>query len=500
MLDRIRRTWAPRRWWQAVMRGVAALVLALAAAAERPLDSPHLEERLQLEPCHLDGLSEQVLCGIHEALEDRAAAAGRTIPIHVAVLPALRRSAAADPLFVLAGGPGQGARGYAGLVARYFKEVRRTRAIVLADLRGTGDSHPLECPLPDDAIAALARGPHLFLGDARACLAALDADVRHYTHASALADLDEVRRRLGYAQINLWGGSWGTRAALLYALTYPDAVRTVVLDGAVPLDASFPAAVAPAAQRALDLLHDRCAADPACAAAFPHPARDLETLLARLERDAVKAALRHPRTGAAVRVPFTRDTVAEIVRVALYTPQDAARLPLAIRRALDGDFAPLAAQFAHSAGWSSTGMALGSTMAILCSEDVPVAELDGFGDHGSFVRSAYADAWRARCEGWPAGPPIAFGRDAVSTAPALILSGLHDPVAPPSSGNAMARHFPNHEHLVVPGAAHNASFTGCAPDLIAEFITRGGAGTLDAACLADTPLPPLVLDHAGGRP
>jgi len=502
-----------------------ALMLALASAAERPADAPAPDERLALEPCHLDGLAEQVLCGIHEVFEDRAAGAGRTIPIHVAVLPPLRRAAAADPLFVLAGGPGQGARGYAGVVARSFKEIRRTRAIVLVDLRGTGGSRPLECPVPDDEIAALARGPHLYLGDARGCLAAIDADVRHYTHAFALADLDDVRRRLGYGQINLWGGSWGTRAALLYALTYPDAVRAVVLDGAVPLDAAFPADVAPAAQRAMDLLHERCAADPACAAAFAHPARDLDTLLARLERAPITAALKHPRTGAAVHVTFTRDTVAEIVRVALYTPQDAARLPLVIRRALDGDFAPLAAQFAHSTSWSSGDMALGATMAILCSEDIAAATRLGPGPaprigpepasrtnsgraprpgsgrtHGTFLRSAYADAWRDRCDGWPPGPPIVIDRAATSNAPALILSGLHDPVAPPSSGEAMARHFPSHQHLVVPGAAHNASFTGCAPELIAAFLDRESAGALDATCLAAAPLPPIVLDHAGGRP
>jgi hypothetical protein len=81
--------------------------------------------------------------------------------------------------------------------------------------------------------------------------------------------------------------------------------------------------------------------DPVCAAAFPHPACDLEALLARLERAPVTAALKHPRTGADVEVTLTRNTVAEIVRVALYTPQDAARLLPVIRRALDGDFGPL---------------------------------------------------------------------------------------------------------------------------------------------------------------
>ena len=88
----------------------------------------------------------------------------------------------------------------------------------------------------------------------------------------------------------------------------------------------------------------------------------------------------------------------------------------------------------------------------------------------------------------------------MSPAPALILSGVHDPVTPPSTGDAMARHFPHHRHVVVRAAAHNASFTGCVPELIAAFLQRGTAAALDTGCLESTPLPPIVVDYAGGRP
>lgn len=87
-----------------------------------------------------------------------------------------------------------------------------------------------------------------------------------------------------------------------------------------------------------------------------------------------------------------------------------------------------------------------------------------------------------------------------SGAAALILSGETDPVTPPQRGDAMARHFPRHLHLVVPGAAHNASFTGCVPDLIAAFLDRGDATPLDTSCIAKVSLPSIVLDDAGGRP
>lgn len=109
--------------------------------------------------------------------------------------------------------------------------------------------------------------------------------------------------------------------------------------------------------------------DPVCAAAFPHPACDLEALLARLERAPVTAALKHPRTGADVEVTLTRNTVAEIVRVALYTPQDAARLLPVIRRALDGDsgrWAPPCSTRSGTAGDGAGAPSRGRAAAHAC--------------------------------------------------------------------------------------------------------------------------------------
>jgi hypothetical protein len=72
-----------------------------------------------------------------------------------------------------------------------------------------------------------------------------------------------------------------------------------------------------------------------------------------------------------------------------------------------------------------------------------------------------------------------------------------DPATPPRSGEAAARHFAGSLHVLVPGAAHNASFTGCVPELIAAFVERGSADGLDTSCAARTARPPFVTSHAG---
>jgi pimeloyl-ACP methyl ester carboxylesterase len=402
-------------------------------------------------------------------------------------------------LLVFAGGPGQGARDFADVADRYFRPIRRTRDVVLIDMRGTGASHRLTCPVPDDELAALSEPGGL---DAARCARALDADPRAYTHAESLADVDAVRARLGYDRLNLWGGSWGTRAALLYALRYGEHVRSVVLDGAVPLTMDFPRSASSDAQRALELLAGDCRAEATCAERYPDPVGILRTLASRLDQGPLTGRINHPRTGAPVDVTLSKEAVLETLRTALYVPQDAAAVFFIAHRAAEGDLRPLVAQALRTASVSVDQMAMGATMAVLCSEDLPVTQTADFAADaaGSVFGTGYADVWRARCRTWPAGPAFDADRGVSTTVPALILSGTHDPVTPPAWGEAMGRHFPHHHHLEVPAAAHNASFTGCVPDVVAAFIARGGTDDLDATCVQRAVWPRVVLGPEGPRP
>lgn len=456
--------------------------------------------RIGLTPCHIDLLAEQLLCVVHEVFTDRARRSGARLPIHVAVLPALRRRIEPDPLFLMAGGPGQGARGLAPAAARYFREVRRHRDIVLVDLRGTGASGPLQCGAAADELAFLTEGDAA--GLARQCLRDIDADPRFYTHQESLADLNEIRAGLGYGRINLWGGSWGTRAALLFALRYPEVTRTVILDGAVALTMGFPKTASADARAALDRLIARCGDDARCRTTFPDPRAEIDRFFQRFNDGKTAVAIRHPRTHAPASVTLSRGVAADIIRGALYTPRDAAAVLYLIRQAADGDLAPLIAQLVRTASVTTDDMALGATMAVLCSEDVPtVAAVDFAAEAaGSVFGTTYADVWRARCAVWRAGPALPESATIASEVPALILSGGSDPVTPPRAGELMTKHFTHHRHVVVPNAAHNASFSGCVPALIAKFLAAGHGDGLDEACTGRLEWPPFVAGTAGAHP
>src|SRR6185369_15626741 len=208
---------------------LVALLLCLAGCGEdsRPRSA------IALADCRLPKLPFAAQCGTLEVPENRDQPGGRKITLSVAVLPANTLYPRRDPLFILAGGPGQAAS-FLGPFAAALTGVRKDRDIVLVDQRGTGRSSPLKCAAfnPDHSLeAAIEFDP---LPKATACaqeLAANGVDAAQYTTAAWVADLDAVRAALGYDRINLWGGSYGTRAAQEYLRRYPQRVRSVVLDG-----------------------------------------------------------------------------------------------------------------------------------------------------------------------------------------------------------------------------------------------------------------------------
>src|SRR5690606_12536090 len=199
--------------------------------------------------------------------ENREARTGRTIPLNIVVLPAIGVNVRPDPLVFLAGGPGQAAAQMASRIRLVFGRVLRDRDIVLVDQRGTGASNPLDCPAGTSSLRELTEPDAAGLERLRRCLEGYDADVRLYTTTIAMDDLDDVRAYLGYDRVNLYGGSYGTRAALVYLKRHEPRVRSVILDGVSPTDMRVPLFAARDAQRALDKLLDACDADAACRAA-----------------------------------------------------------------------------------------------------------------------------------------------------------------------------------------------------------------------------------------
>jgi pimeloyl-ACP methyl ester carboxylesterase len=483
-----------------------------AAAPPAPAALPLHECRLE-HPLELSSVAAR--CGTLAAAEDPDRPQGAHIELAVAVVPALNRRSSAAPLFLLAGGPGQSATDLYVSFAGAFARINRDHAIVLLDQRGTGRSAPLFCAYPDDWQTPGAAAPGTPVPDVaaasaavreatRACLAKFGDRVRFYTSSVAVRDLDEVRRALGFAQIDLYAASYGTRVAELYLRRHPDAVHAVILDGVTYPEQLIGADTPLDAERALDLILARCQATPDCAAAFPETAQERLDLVRRFGPSSVPLTLSDPSSGAPLAVDFNRSLFDAALRLLSYNATEASLLPLLMHHAAQGRLAPLAAQTIMMAREVGEQLASGMQNSVICSEDVPFyapspperAKLAQ-----TYQGTLQLDALGEICKLWPRGPVDGDLHAALKSAvPTLLLSGEADPVTPPGDAERLARGLSRQRHLVLAGEGHGQLATACIPQLMAEFLNHPDPAGLDASCLAGHHAAPFFVALSGPAP
>ncbi|MBS2030331.1 MAG: alpha/beta fold hydrolase [Deltaproteobacteria bacterium] len=492
-----------------VQLGLVALgvFFLLRAIDDRPVQAAETKPTLTLAPCRLKGVNDEVKCGTLEVPEDRADPASKKIGLRVAVVPALSGNRKPDPLFILAGGPGQAAADLVDKVLPLFEKVRRTRDLVFVDQRGTGKSNGLKCEGAEDAGLAERLSIGLDKPVLHACLdryAKEGTDVRRYTTTIAMDDLDDVRRALGYDQINVWGASYGTRAALVYLRQHGDHVRAAVIDGVAPPTNSLMLTIASDGQRAFELIFDACAADATCSKTYPDLRGQFVALLAKLSAQPAHVTVAHPLTGAPTDLTITRDGFVMNLHSLLYEPEISSLLPLIIQRASHGDFGPFVAQAFGVSGGIGAGIDQGMFFSVICAEDAPMATKEArakVNTSETYFGDTYAQQLSDVCEFWPRGKVDPSYHEVVkSDRPVLLLSGELDPVTPPRRAEEAKAGLSHGTHVIVPGVGHGTTPQGCVPDLVAQFIAAGNADALDAGCVSTLGRPPFFESFAGPTP
>jgi pimeloyl-ACP methyl ester carboxylesterase len=463
---------------------------------------PRMLGRIAFQPCGLqspfsaDTLEAQ--CARFEVPEDRSRPQGRKLALNLAWLPPTQEAdAEPDPVFFLAGGPGQAAIETYPTLEPAFAEVRKHRGIVLLDQRGTGKSNVLSCDLGEDATEAAAME-----AVAARCLRTLSrkADLTRYTTTDAVADLDAVRVAIGAAQLNLVGVSYGTRVAQQYAMRHPQHTRSIVLDSVVPNTLLLGNIFARNLDDALALQFALCSKAQACRGKLGDPRVELDALLAKLRAAPLRVRYRDASSGEFREDTLKADTVAGLVRMYAYMPAAGALLPKLIHEANQGRPENLMALAQMMGGDLKDAMAMGMQLSVVCSEDGDsmVARAE---DADTVLGNSLSEGMATMCKAWPKGRvPADFHQPLATRVPALVLEGEFDPVTPPRYGEEVVKSLPNGRLLVLRGQGHNVIGAGCMPKLFTQFIEKADAKSLDAKCLDNLAYVPPFTSFNGWEP
>jgi pimeloyl-ACP methyl ester carboxylesterase len=460
-----------------------------------------------------------VRCGTITVPENRADPNGRTITVAAAVAPASGDASLADPIVFLDGGPSFGAIDPFALDAYFVDwDVVEHRDVILVDTRGTGLSEPrLGCPEFDEGTVAGAYSePYV---DSRrfeeqragvvACrdrLSDAGIDLSAYNSAESAADLEDLRRALGYDQWNLLAISADGVLGLTYMRLFPGAIRSAIIDSGQSTTWLGGYDYARGNTEVLERVFAGCAANAACDARYPDIRSVFYDVVHELEAEplifSVPEFEPEPVTFRIDGVWFYFDAMHGIFPGNREAPDTIHHLLSEIWRAGHGEAEAVMRERAGLGPITSDAagfVAEGKTMSYLCHdiigfitpEDAQQAARDIPEMAPAFLAPGYDSPFDPEsCEIWGVGvaDPVQH-EPVVSEINTLVLAGEFDagggvpPLItrqiPETLANSWYFEFPAGAHLQL--ASYNVA-SDCAREIASQFLDAPDAEP-DASCI-----------------
>jgi pimeloyl-ACP methyl ester carboxylesterase len=452
---------------------VIACAAALAAAVIGA-SAPQASAEIAFKPCPKGN---NFACGKLAVPLDPSGAVPGTITL------AIRRHRAAvgesrSAIVALAGGPGQEAIPFAEQFAELLGPIAATRDLIVFDQRGIGQSRALKC-----AALKGASGLSPSAKTIASCAAQLGPTRGFYSTADSVADIEAIRKAGGYEKLVLYGTSYGTKLAEMYAQAYPQHVEALVLDSVVPPAGPDPFEL-PTFKALPRVLRSICDGS-ACRGVTPEPVADLRRLLSRMHDRALRVRAIGPN-GRVVHALATPQTLLNVLLLGDFSGPLRAAFVTASRSAALGDLAPLGRLLETVPAEESGGEGFDEPLYFATScedEDFPwsrtatasqrIAEATAaakalgpavFAPFSAHDAISLSDV--PQCAGWPYTTPFQAQPPAQLPAiPTLILSGSEDLRTPTAGAQEVAASIPGSHLLVVPMVGHSvlgSDPSGCA--------------------------------------
>ena len=438
-------------------------------------------------------------CYTVEVPADRADPAAGYLSLPVAIARATGSNPRHRALVVPAGGPGFAGLGDIG----YFAHVlpfRETHDIITYDQRGTGRATPsLECPERDEvAVATLQAAGEP--GDERAAVAAAmracrdrlvaaGIDLDDYDSEANAADLDDLRRALGYDRWTILGISYGGRLALTTMRSFPDGIESVILDSVYDVTYGGLAQTIAAANRGIDHLAAACAADPSCASRYPDLTTTIERVRDRYNETPWEGDVVVDEGSAPQQFVITGDDIVTGIFQALYDTSLVPVLPSVIV-ALDGGHTSTIPPLVADSIPRIEGLADAMGLTVDCADNAGVAgtgaaDVALVAEPDNRMSTAITMSYAPTCLEWNVPPTSErFNDPVVSSIPALVLAGSFDPITPPAGTEAVAGRLERATFALFPANGHGVTGRGeCQTTMMRAFLADPTA-PVDTSCVA----------------
>lgn len=431
-----------------------------------------------------------ISCGFVNVTEDRDSLSEKTIELYVVRIQGIQRFLNRDPVIYLAGGPG----GSATRSTQWFIDKARfiydDRDLVLFDQRGIGGSKPrLEC---SDYRHANAELRHLDLSPEvkleRRVEALTDCkkmlvmehgiNVDAYNSKATADDVIDIASAMGYESFNLYGVSYGSLLALTVMRDHPANIRSVVLDGVLPLHVNHIHSIFANQSITLEKLFSQCDADHECSRKYPNLEQTFWKAVDRFNAEPLPLEYYDRYAEDTYEEKFDGYFVISRVVSSMRSERWIPYVPFLINEIAKGNLAvvdgwarpfytPRLEPIDNTAAWASmTCYSFGPSL----DDDILASDRE---KHKRFYNPKYPLSAPALCDRWRENPvdPIE-DEPVVSDIPTLLLSGQFDPATPPRWAGLAAETLSNSYSFVIPMTGHGVGVsTACGRTIMEKFLT-----------------------------
>jgi len=425
--------------------------------------------------------------------------AGKTIEVEVYRFRGAGSAAQArPPVFVLPGGPGFPGLGVSLARRGYYEDAIQPWTgitdLVVVGQRGIGTSKPnTACgflsPLPiDRAVSAEERAASLrkASGQCKAKWEGDGYDLSAFNVIEAAADVDDVRRALGYDRIIVWGGSFGSHWGMAVMRFHPEIVARAILTGMEGPDHTYdmPSGVL----NSLSRLAAAAEQSPQFDGQIPEGGliAALASVIERLDSEPVNVSVMLGTSTAATQVRLDGDRIRELAygyRGTTSSRNGMRTWPADVILLHRAEYRDAAEQIARrSLGFRALPPA--SFFMLDCGSGISRERHDRLSvDTAKRIVGDLGWYYDTACPVWGADLGDAFRRNFTTTIPTVIVQGTWDTSTPFENALELAPFFENSRLISVEGGSHGALREALEADstfraVLAHFVATGDMSQL----------------------
>jgi len=438
----------------------------------------------KIEPCDciFKNDSLKTRCAYLIVPENRNKPAGKIIKLPFIVVESNNPNKLKDPVLYTSGGPG--ASSLRGVRFMNYRRFSKNRDYIAFEQRGTTYAQPcLSCDGISEAVREAYRKNQpvdsALAKEAARCRKKLindGIDLSAYNTIENAADIEDLRRALNIDSLNLMGISYSGGLTLTVLRNYPQHIRSVILDSALPGFINYEEDAMFSINASFNKVFGNCMRDSTNNPLYANLQQRFQQYFNSIGNKEFSIKYLEKGSADSITIKYHRSELIDFLMNNLQDNGQLKNVPYLITQVITGKQQAYMKRYfddIFNAGKSNT---LGMRYSMYCSEQIQYADqhlIDKQNDIFPYLagyRFNNVDHPLCNCWNVKAVSPVAK-TPVYSNVPALLSTGDTDPYCPAFYNDVIHHYMPNSQRVLFTDKTHGPALNTREGDvLIAEFL------------------------------